>query len=265
MEQSDYFADKAASASETDRLNRLAGIYDPLAQQALTEAGLVAGMQVAEVGVGSGTMLRWLSDQVGSGGQVHGFDLTDRFLPADWQSNSAVSVHQHDIASAELPAAQFDLIYSRLLLEHLSEPVRAIRHMVSGLRPGGCLVALDFDSSVVAAVDSSHPLAADFDRAARHIHQAVNASGVMCCDYGRQVADDFRRAGLVNVRQHMVPRLEVGGSDTAQVSVDGMALLALADSALAEPITIASAAMRTPGFEYRDVDMVCCRGTKPAK
>ena len=39
----------------------------------------------------------------------------------------------------------FDAIIGRLILFHLADPVSVVRHHAASLRPGGLLLALDFE------------------------------------------------------------------------------------------------------------------------
>ena len=53
-----------------------------------------------------------------------------------------VEVRRRDITGDDVEPACYDLVHSRLLLMHLSDPAGALRRMAAALRPGGWLVAV---------------------------------------------------------------------------------------------------------------------------
>ena len=62
-----------------------------------------------------------------------------------------VEVLEHDILAQPLPEGEFDLVHSRLLVEHIG--FGAVPNLVAGLRPGGILLLEDYDM----ACRGSHP------------------------------------------------------------------------------------------------------------
>jgi SAM-dependent methyltransferase len=77
-------------------------------------------------------------------------DLDTRFLEALTLPN--LDVRRHDIVSDDLPEARFDLVLSRLVLEHVPGREKVLRRMLSALKPGGWLVCEDTDNVSVALV-----------------------------------------------------------------------------------------------------------------
>ena len=71
-------------------------------------------------------------------------DIDTRFLEALNRSNLEIS--RHDIASDPLPQAKFDLVHFRLVLGHLPNRDEVLGRLVTALRPGGWLLAEEFDS-----------------------------------------------------------------------------------------------------------------------
>jgi len=259
-----YFADHASSETEVERLGRICKVYDDWTKERLTGAGISKGFQCAEIGYGTGSMLAWISDQVGDTGSAHGYDLTPRFTKAGILTGKAnVELFQHNIQSKELPSKQYDLIYTRLLLAHLFEPIEAIKHIKNGLKANGKLVALDYDSTVVRA-ECDHPLASGFDAAVDLMNETINADGLISACYGAEMGEQFAGAGFTNVEINVMPRYHIGGDFGACLSADGINLLGQARPELQECAQTISAAMRTPGFQFRDTDMYCCIGENEA-
>jgi hypothetical protein len=61
--------------------------------------------------------------------------LTREFLAALKEPN--LEVHQSDIAASPVEIGTFDLVHTRLLLEHVPDRDAALRHMAAGLKPDG--------------------------------------------------------------------------------------------------------------------------------
>jgi SAM-dependent methyltransferase len=126
------------------RFSALADIFDPGTIRHLTEIGVGSGWHCLEVGAGGGSIAAWLCDRVGGNGQVLATDIDTRFLEALSRSNLEVS--RHDIASDPLPQAKFDLVHFRLVLGHLPNRDEVLGRLVTALRPGGWILAEEFDS-----------------------------------------------------------------------------------------------------------------------
>jgi len=258
-----YFADHASSSSERERLGGLCKVYDEWTQQRFIEAGLSSASRVAEIGFGTGSMMRWLSEQVGSDGCVHGFDLTPRFLAQDKEflQQSHIELYEHDIQNTALAEPCYDFIYTRLVLAHLFDPKSAIQNIAAGLQPGGKIIALDYDSTKVHAHPDSNG-AAEFDRAVDLMNREIGAKGLISASYGAEMAKQMQEVGLVDVTDTIMNRDLVGGEFAALVSAQGMDLLGEARPETADYAKLIAEKMRTPGFRYQDTDMHCAIGTK---
>ena len=140
----DYVFDNAAGQAEA-RFSALAEIFDPGTIRHLSDRGVGHGWHCLEVGGGSGSIARWLSERVGSTGGVVVTDIDTRFLETMTLPN--VEVRRHNIVTDSLPESAFDLVHSRLVLLHLPEREKALRRMIAALKPGGWLVDEEFDSA----------------------------------------------------------------------------------------------------------------------
>ena len=132
-----------AAPQAAARLHALATVFDPGTIRHLEARGVGHGWSCLEVGGGLGTVTRWLSDCVGQRGQVLSTDIDTRHLDSMQLPN--VEVRRHDIVADPLPEAAFDLAYTRLVLEHVSEPDRALARMVGAVKPGGWVVVEEFE------------------------------------------------------------------------------------------------------------------------
>ena len=79
-EGSRYFAADAKADDELARLKLLEAVCDPWTFRHLDGIGVRQGWRRLEVGAGAGSVVRWLSEPVGSAGRVVAGDLDPRFL-----------------------------------------------------------------------------------------------------------------------------------------------------------------------------------------
>ena len=140
---SGYLLDNGAREAPA-RFAVLSTLFDPGTIRHLETCGVGRGWHCLEVGGGGGSIARWLADRVGPTGRVLATDIDPRFLEPIQLPN--LEVRRHDIATDPLPEAVFDLVHARLVLMHVPERERALARMISALKPGGWLVAEEYDS-----------------------------------------------------------------------------------------------------------------------
>lgn len=125
---------------EGDRLTALTRAFDPITRRHLLGRGLADGWRCLEIGAGTGTIARWLSEQVGPKGRVLATDLSLELMEAQGLEGDNLELRRHDILSDPLPDEEFDLVHCRLVLEHLPGRLDALARMAGALAPGGWLV-----------------------------------------------------------------------------------------------------------------------------
>jgi SAM-dependent methyltransferase len=130
---------------EGERLSALAVGFDPVTKRHLAALGLAPGWRCLEVGAGAGTIARWLAEVVGPKGRVVATDLSVGLMEDNGLGAvDNVELRTHDIVHDPLPEGEFDLVHSRLVLEHLPARQEALATMARALAPGGWLVVEDF-------------------------------------------------------------------------------------------------------------------------
>jgi SAM-dependent methyltransferase len=188
---------------ERERLMALERAIDVHSQNVLVEVGVRAGWRCWEVGAGRGSIARWLSGIVGSGGEVLATDLSDRwFDPA----GAEVKFQVNDVVRDPPPGSGFDLVHARFLLEHVVDPSSVISRLAGALRPGGVLVLED---SAGLALEVS-PSARVFERFVPAWEQAAHAVG-WNPGYGGQLMSDLRITGMRELKGHQYRQLAPGG------------------------------------------------------
>jgi SAM-dependent methyltransferase len=188
----------AASTVEERRLAAIAEVSDGWTHLVLGRLGLQLGWRCWEVGAGSGTVALWLAEQTFDAslddGQVPvlATDVDMRFL--DRLEQPGLQTLRHDVVEEPPPAAGFDLVHARFVLEHLPEREAVLDRLVAALAPGGWLVVESLTSFPVQA-------AADDDfRSAMLAVEAVLARTIGTdCTWSRRVPTGLLDRGLVEV------------------------------------------------------------------
>jgi SAM-dependent methyltransferase len=164
------------------------------------------GMRLLDVGCGPGTISVGLARLIAPGtvvavdaepGQV---ELARRRADAEDVANLETAVA--DALALPLADASVDAAFCHALLEHLVDPVAAIREMARAVRPGGPVVAVcpDWGGFLLAPADEAAERAIAFYERL----QATNGGDVRA---GRRLGAHMAAAGLADVR--MSARYEV--------------------------------------------------------
>lgn len=203
-------------AAERERLAGIERLWDAGTQAVMERLGIGAGWSCLEVGAGGGSMVEWMAERVGSGGRVLATDVYTKFLEAIERPN--VEVRAHDILGGEPLEAEFDLVYARLVVEHLG--AAALRRMVEAVRPGGILLLEDYDWDAIA-ID---PPQEEFEKIADAVLGLMAEAG-FDPNFGRRLPAALEAAGLEDVEAEGRVRLIRGGTpETAffRLSLDSL-------------------------------------------
>lgn len=111
-------------------------------RRALSLAGLQAGMQVIDVGTGTGLVAREAARLVGPGGSVLGVDPSAAML-AIARTMAGVRLAEGRAESIPAPDASADFLCMGYALRHISDLSVAFREFQRVLRPGGRLCLLE--------------------------------------------------------------------------------------------------------------------------
>jgi SAM-dependent methyltransferase len=205
-----YFAEDFSSGDEHERLAVLAGNYDPATFRLLEDSGVAPGWRCAEVGAGSGSVAAWLADAVGPAGSVIAFDIDISHLD-HLARQSNVEVRQHDIIAERIGKASFDLVHTRLVIEHLPEPERLLEMLAEAVRPGGLLVVECTDMLATAAADPSDPRSGPFDEFMQMSFAAVESMSTFDIGFARRLPRVFDKLGFDASDSQVIGRVARGG------------------------------------------------------
>lgn len=161
-----------------NRLNLQGKVYNPGSQQFLLEQGIKKGWSVLEVGCGSGTMTKWLAEQVGKKGKVFCIDNSRSQILATQRLAKKLQLTQiecHELSVYDLDHVKekFDMIYVRFVLIHLDDPFTALIKMKNRLKKGGRIIINDMLNSC----NFCYPKSAVFEQRKQILEQFFTSNG----------------------------------------------------------------------------------------
>ena len=187
----------ARDVNEYQRLRDQALMWQRATQEVLDRVGLEPGMSCLDVGAGPGAVMRLMADRVGAPGRVTGLEIDGKLAAQALAELRAQGGAQFNLIEADVlaldtvPGAPFDLTFCRLFLMHMQDPVAALEKMASWTKPGGVLVAQEFDFGAIA-VEPLCPAMAEFNR----LFEGVFRGHGRNLRAGRQLPAQFEAAGL---------------------------------------------------------------------
>jgi SAM-dependent methyltransferase len=170
----------------------IAGASDGL----LRMAGIGTGMRVLDLGTGLGHVARQALELVGPSGAIVGVDREAPLLAVAEQRRTTENLRfvEADVRTVTFDEP-FDAIVCRLLLFHLPDPVAVLRHHRANLRPGGTMVAIDFDMGSAR----SEPEVPAAREAIGWVQAAFRAAGADP-RIGARLVPTLREAGFADVQ-----------------------------------------------------------------
>ena len=159
---------------------------------------LQPGDRLLDVGVGPGTITVDLAQRLADGSVV-GIDsaapavvATQTLAAERGASNLRVSIG--DVYAMAFPEASFDVVHAHQLLQHLSDPVAALREMRRVCVPGGLIAVRDADYATI----TWHPPSAALTRWLELYRQVASSNGGEP-DAGRRLLGWAHAAGFGDV------------------------------------------------------------------
>ena len=193
-----------------NRLLLLARASWPDTAALFSRAGIRPGMQCVDLGCGGGEVTFELARLVEPGGSVTGVDMDEVKLDLARQAAvergvSNVEFVARNVSSWDEPDA-YDVVYSRFLLQHLSEPVDLLRRMWAAVRSGGLMIVEDADFDGWCC----HPPNDGFDFFVRAYAEVIRRRGGDHAT-GRKLYHYFLEAGIPSPQVALVQSVFVSG------------------------------------------------------
>lgn len=157
------------------------------------------GLDLLDVGSGPGTITADLAALVAPG-RVTALETSAEVLRYTRDAIAArgcenVGFAVGDVHALEFPAGTFDVVHAHQVLQHVADPVGALREMIRVCRPGGLVAARDGDYGGFVW----YPASAGLQRWSELYHAAARANGGEP-DAGRHLLAWARAAGCRDVR-----------------------------------------------------------------
>ena len=155
------------------------------------------GLELLDVGCGPGNLTRDLARRVAPG-RVLGLDAASDAVEAARADASdggpVVEFSVGDVYALDLEDASFDVIHAHQVLQHLGDPVAALREMRRVVRPDGLVAVRDSDYAAM----SWAPLDPRLDRWLAICHELTRRNGAEA-DAGRFLLGWSQAAGFREV------------------------------------------------------------------
>jgi ubiquinone/menaquinone biosynthesis C-methylase UbiE len=107
-------------------------------------------MAVADIGAGTGTFTRLLSDEVGPEGKVYAVEISREFLR--YITSRAIASRRIQVVpvlatqdSTNLAPGSIDMAFVCETYHHIEDPEKTLASIHRALKPGGSLVVIDLD------------------------------------------------------------------------------------------------------------------------
>ncbi|WP_093798174.1 class I SAM-dependent methyltransferase [Streptomyces sp. Wb2n-11] len=157
------------------------------------------GLDVLDVGCGPGTITADLAALVAPG-RVTAVDAAGDVLGrarevAAERGLTTVEFAVADVHALDFPDDSFDIVHAHQVLQHVGDPVRALREMRRVCRPGGVVAARDSDYAAMTWFPQV-PLMDEWQQLYGRVARANGGEP----DAGRRLLSWARRAGFTDVR-----------------------------------------------------------------
>jgi ubiquinone/menaquinone biosynthesis C-methylase UbiE len=185
-------------SGEIDRLEAQAALTAPKELFLLRALEVRGSADILEVGAGSGAFTARLLNAYPDA-SITALDPDQALLTdARRRLGSTVAFIEGTCESIPLPDDSFDLVIARFVFQHLADPVAASREIRRVLRPGGRIVAIDFDGELWGACTPYTPELAPLH--ARAFMAQADRGGDRYI--GRRLAAIIRDAGFADPQLH---------------------------------------------------------------
>jgi SAM-dependent methyltransferase len=223
---------------ELQRLRTQAALIDPITKRFLTDAGILPGMRVLDIGTGAGHVAFLAAEIVGDTGEVVGVDRSAEAVSAATAEAAARRLGNVSFRAGDpiqlVFGRPFDAVIGRYVLQFQADPAAMLRKVAAHAKPGGVVVFHELDWGGI----SSYPPATTYDSCCRWCIQAISDSGAET-GMGLRLRSAFVAAGLPEPSLRMEALL--GGGSQAHALIQQLVGLVRTLSPAIERLGLATA------------------------
>jgi ubiquinone/menaquinone biosynthesis C-methylase UbiE len=154
---------------------------------------LTPGQRLLDVGSGPGTITADLAALVAPG-EVVALEVNDQAAALTRQGAPGVDVRVGDVHALPFDAGEFDVVHAHQVLQHLTDPVEALREMRRVAKPGGIVAVRDADFHGM----SWYPALPELDEWMELYQRIARRNGAEP-DAGRRLVSWAQSAGFTDV------------------------------------------------------------------
>jgi len=129
------------------RLNTLSDVLYPTTTTLLANNGVRPGIRFLDAGCGGGNVARMVSEMVGEPGGVTAIDFDAAIIELNKKEaldNGVANISYQAMSAYDMDFDdEFDVVFARFLLTHLTEPGRVLERMLKSVKPGGRILVED--------------------------------------------------------------------------------------------------------------------------
>ena len=141
--QKEYWTNSAGNLWVKDKSEK-DNMLEPLGNYALSKFNIVEGMNILDIGCGTGKTTTQLAKKIGSSGHVMGLDLSETMINearkySDKDKTSNIDFLVQDVQNEKLKNLEYDAAFSRFGVMFFSDPIMAFKNIYSSLKNDGLL------------------------------------------------------------------------------------------------------------------------------
>ena len=149
-EQKDYWTNSAGKLWVKDKVEK-DNMLEPLGNYALSKFNIIEGMNVLDIGCGTGITTTQIAKTINNIGYVSGFDLSETMINEAIKYSEKLGIKNinfavKDIQNEELKILEYDAAFSRFGVMFFSNPIMAFKNIYSALKKNGILTFICWQS-----------------------------------------------------------------------------------------------------------------------
>ena len=149
-EQKDYWTNSAGKLWVKDKVEK-DNMLEPLGNYALSKFNIIEGMNVLDIGCGTGITTTQIAKKINNIGYVTGLDFSETMINEAIKYSEKLGIKNinfavKDIQNEELKILEYDAAFSRFGVMFFSNPIMAFKNIYSALKKNGILTFICWQS-----------------------------------------------------------------------------------------------------------------------